>query len=123
MHLRGVVFDFDATLVNLGNYVDWKKAHNLVMDTYVTCGCPSAMVYENGKKGLFSMLNLVRRENTRVFNEEVVKEIQMRAFNTIENCEDEGVYSCRLIHGCKEVLEWLSNKKLRWGLLPPILNE
>jgi phosphoglycolate phosphatase-like HAD superfamily hydrolase len=116
MHLRGVVFDFDATLVNLGNYVDWKKAHNLAMDAYISCGCSSTMVYEKGRKGLFSMLNLVRGENTRVFDEKVVKEIQMRAFYTIENCEAEGVYSCRLIHGCKEVLEWLSKQKIKIGI-------
>ncbi len=35
MKVEGVVFDLDATLINLGGVVDWRKAHIMVKEAYL----------------------------------------------------------------------------------------
>jgi len=55
--IDGVVFDLDATLVNLGGFVDWKDAHRQVIEVYLECGFSEDFVDRCSRKGLFNMLD------------------------------------------------------------------
>lgn len=116
MRVKGVVFDLDATLVNLGGFVDWKKAHNKTKDTYLTCGCPEAMIDRLSEKGLFNMLNMVREENALTMDVADVERIQEMAYKTIELCEWEGAPSCHLMPGCSSTLRWLIDNGFLMGV-------
>ncbi len=40
MTIRGVVFDLDATLVDLGEHVRWREAQGEIVKTYRALACP-----------------------------------------------------------------------------------
>lgn len=116
MKIEGVVFDLDATLVNLGGFVDWKKAHRMAEEVYLSCGCPEEMVRQFGKRGLFNMLNLMRDENALTMTGPEVERTQRRVYEVIEICEVEGIGKCHLMPGCTTVLEWLNAHRIRMGV-------
>jgi phosphoglycolate phosphatase-like HAD superfamily hydrolase len=91
VRVKGVVFDLDATLINLGGFVDWRKAHTMAQDAYLTNGCPHDMINRLGEKGLFNMLN-------------------------IEVCEWEGTAQCYLLPDCLSTLGWLAERGVRMGV-------
>lgn len=116
MRVKGVVFDLDATLINLGGFVDWRKAHSMAIDAYLSCGCPEDLTSRFGEEGLFNMLNLIREENALKMDDVEVERIQERAYTAIESCEWEGASRCYLLPGCSSTLRWLDGKKKRMGI-------
>ncbi|MGD2142663.1 MAG: HAD family hydrolase [Candidatus Bathyarchaeota archaeon] len=116
MRIEGVLFDLDATLINLGGYVDWKEAHKLAYETYISCGCSAQVVSRCGRQGLFNMLNLVREENSLRMNEEEVDRIQGRAFKVVERCELVGLENCSLMPKCAQTLDRLKSSGLSIGV-------
>ena len=116
MILEGVVFDLDATLVNLGGFVEWREAHRRAIDAYLSCGCPEDMISRCSEKGLFSMLNLVRDELSTTLTVPEVERIQWRAYEAITSCEVESVSQCHLMLGCVPTLEWLRDRGVRMGV-------
>jgi len=114
--LEGIVFDLDATLVNLGGFVNWREAHKKAFEAYIKCNCPEDMVQRFSKKGLFNMINLVREENLRTLPPDQVEEIQKMAYDSIEECEAESIERCELMPGCDPVLEWIQEKGIRMGI-------
>ena len=116
MKIKGVVFDLDATLINLGGFVDWKKAHLMAKEAYLACGCPEEMINRLGEKGLFNMLNMVREENALIMDANEVERIQEKAYETIESCEWEGTPNCHLLPGCSSTLSWLKDRGIRMGV-------
>ena len=78
--VEGVVFDLDATLVNLGGFVEWKEAHRRAVEAYIECGCPEDLIHRCSEKGLFSMLNLVRDELSKTLPSSEVERIQLNAY-------------------------------------------
>ncbi|UCD43821.1 MAG: HAD family hydrolase [Candidatus Bathyarchaeota archaeon] len=115
MKLEGVVFDLDATLVNMGGFVDWKEAHRKAREAYQTTECPKEFVLKCSERGLFNMLNLVRDEVSRTIPEKV-EEIQLKAYDAIESCEVESIEACHLMPGCEDVLDWLEERDIRMGV-------
>jgi len=115
-NIEGIVFDLDATLVNLGGHVDWRRAHRLAKEAYVSCGCPRELVESSSSKGLFTMLNLVRDENFAEMPASRVEEIQGEAYGVIESCELEGVEMCSLMPGCVPTLEWIEGQGMAMGV-------
>lgn len=55
MRLRAVIFDFDHTLVNIGDFVEWEKARERVRDFYEGAGVDGALLLEAG--GVFGMMD------------------------------------------------------------------
>ena len=55
-NVDAVVFDLDATLINLGGFVEWRKAHEDIVRTYLENGCDEENVEACSAKGLFTML-------------------------------------------------------------------
>lgn len=116
MKVEGVVFDLDATLINLGGFVDWRKALIMTKEAYLACGCPEEMINRLGEKGLFNMLNMVREENALIMDASEVERIQKKAYETIESCEWEGTSNCHLLPGCSSTLNWLKDQGIRMGV-------
>jgi len=114
--VEGVVFDLDATLINLGGFVNWKKAHIMAKEAYLTSGCPEEMINRLGETGLFNMLNMVREENALIIEATEVERIQKKAYETIESCEWEGTSNCHLLPGCSSTLSWLKDQGIHMGV-------
>jgi phosphoglycolate phosphatase len=113
---KGIVFDLDATLVNLGGFVEWKEAHRRAVDAYLACGCSADLIESCSEKGLFNMLNLVRDELSLTAPTSEVERIQWTAYEAITSCEVESVNRCHLMPGCLPTLEWLREKGVKMGV-------
>lgn len=116
MNLEGVVFDLDATLVNMGGFVDWKEAHRKALAAYLSSECSKDLIERCSKQGLFNMLNLVRDEISLTMPESKVEEIQEKAYSAIESCEIESVKVCQLMPSCDEVLDWLMRRSIKMSV-------
>lgn len=115
MWIEGIVFDLDATLVNLGGFVDWRTAQRQVAEAYLACGC-SEEVKRCGERNLFDMLNLMEEELRATRPQDEAKQIQGRAYAVIDACEAQGVDQCQLMPGCVEALEWLKENGIKMGI-------
>ncbi len=116
MKVKGIVFDMDGTLANLGGFVDWKRAYHLAKGAYVECGCPPELIGGLGERNLFDMMNLVREENVRSMDDETVRDIQRSVYAAVEECELEGIKYCSLMPGCVETLDWIRNRGIAMGV-------
>lgn len=114
--VEGIVFDLDATLVNLGGFVEWEEAHRRAVEAYVTAGCPEDLIHRCSEKGLFSMLNLVRDELSKTLPSSEVERIQLEAYRAVESCEAEAVFECHLMPECLPSLEWFREKGIKMGV-------
>ena len=112
----GVVFDLDATLVNLGEHVDWRRAQEEVVKIYLACGYGEEELKQRGTRGLFGLLNVVHEElATRRPKDEATK-IQGKAFDVIEAYEMRGVEACGLMPRCLDALNWLRKRSIFMGV-------
>ena len=116
MEVEGIVFDLDATLVNLGGFVDWKEASRRVVEVYLTWGCPEEKIHQCSGMGLFNMLNFIRDELSPSLPESELKHLQGKVFEAIESCETEGISHCQLMPGCLPSLEWLLERRIIAGI-------
>lgn len=116
MRIDGIVFDLDATLVNMGGFVDWREAHRRARDVYLSSDCEEEMVHRYSERGLFNMLNMVRDEISSTLPEEDVWRIQQGAYEAIESCEVESIHRCELMPGCLTTLNWLTERGHKLGI-------
>jgi HAD superfamily hydrolase (TIGR01549 family) len=116
LKVKGIVFDMDGTLANLGGFVDWKQAYRLAKRAYLECGYPPELIEELGEKNLFNMMTLVRDENVRSMDEETVRDIQKSVYAAVEECELEGIKHCNLMPGCVETLDWIRSRGIAMGV-------
>lgn len=116
LDVEGVVFDLDATLVNLGGFVDWRDARRRVVEAYFECGCSESSVRRFGEEGLFNMLNLMWDELCATYPRDRAERIQERAYSAIAVCEAQGISKCRLMPGVIEALEWLTERGIVMGV-------
>lgn len=114
--VRGVVFDLDATLVNLGGFVKWREAHTEAIEAYTACGCPDELVSRCCEGGLFRMMNEIREELLGRLSPSDVERMQGVVYDAVERYEMEGMDDCHTLPGCIEALEWLREKGIRTGL-------
>ena len=114
--LEGIVFDLDATLVNMGGFVNWREAQKRAKETYIRCKCSEDMIQQFSERGLFNMLNLVRDENMVSMSPRLVEDIQREVYEVIEVCEMESVDLCELMPGCDSTLQWLKNRGVKMGI-------
>jgi len=117
MKVGCVVFDFDLTLVNLSEFVDWGRAQWLIIQTYIKHEVPENLVRQHSQGGLLSLLNGVYEELLRRFSLDEAESIQAEAFKAIEECEAKGVSKARLMPRCLEALRWLKGKGLKIGIV------
>lgn len=113
--IKGIVFDLDATLVNIGEYVEWKTAHEKIVEKYIEQGCDEAEVQACSAKGLFTMLDEMWI-NLNEQDKNSAKEIQDTAYKILSEHEEVGAKSCILMTGCVETLQWIKKIKLPMGI-------
>ncbi len=117
LKIKCVIFDFDCTLVNLADFVDWKRAKQLVIQTYLKRGVPENVVEKYEEDGfLLPLLNGVYEELLRRFPLDEAKKIQTAAYNVLEKFENEGINDAKMICGCLEALNWLKNRGVKIGI-------
>jgi HAD superfamily hydrolase (TIGR01509 family) len=114
--IEGVIFDLDATLVNLGNFVDWNGAHKKVISEYLNCGCSKSMVERCSKMGLFNMLNLMFDELYSKYPKDKAEHIQGRVFSILATSEAKGISQCLLMPGVHHALRWLKSRGIVMGV-------
>lgn len=116
MDVEGIVFDLDATLVNLGGFVNWREAREQVVEAYLECGCSETLVKRCSEKGLFNMLNLMWVELCADHPRGEAERIQDRAYAVLEACEAQGVSQCNLMPDCIDTLEWLRGRGIKMAV-------
>jgi len=111
LDVEGVVFDLDATLIDLGGHVDWRKAQIDVTEFYHSAGC-SELVENCEQRGLFGLLDHMWVE----LADEEGKKIQREAYEMLSNYELEGTQSCTLMPSCMETLDWIRERGIPLGI-------
>ena len=115
LDIDAVVFDLDATLINLGGHVSWSNAHVKAIKVYIESGCDEELVNECSSRGLFNMLdelwNFISTNNLPEAHD-----IQQRVYDEIGKFELEGSLSCSLMPGCLNALQWLSENEIPLGI-------
>ena len=114
--LDGIVFDLDATLVNLGGFVDWKKAHEEIVENYLAYDCDKSLIEECSPYGLFNMLEQIYIHLQKERGREKALEIQNSAYAILSKYEHMGADSCSLMDGCVDLLDWLKEKEIPLGV-------
>jgi HAD superfamily hydrolase (TIGR01549 family) len=114
--VEGIVFDLDATLVNLGGFVEWRKAHKDIVETYLAHDCDPEMVQACSDKGLFNMMELMHQHLQKERGIEKANRVQNSVYQLLSDYEKIGADSCTLMEGCTSILEWLREKKIPLGI-------
>ena len=114
--LDGIVFDLDATLVNLGGFVDWKKAHEEIVENYLAYDCDKSLIETSSPYGLFNMMEQMYTHLQQERGKEEAYEIQNKAYIILSKYEHMGADSCSLMDGCVDLLDWLKEKEIPLGI-------
>ena len=115
-NVDAVVFDLDGTLINLGGFVDWKRAQEDVSRTYLVHGCDEGTVEACGAKGLWTMLEEMYDHNAAAQGEQKATEIQEAVYGTLSGYEAEGILLCTKMPGCLEALDWVKERGIPMGV-------
>lgn len=113
---ESVIFDLDATLINLGEHVDWRRAQSEIARAYASLGCSQEDVEACSSKGLFGMLEELWEINRAELGSVKANLIQNEAYAILQGYEERGVPSCSLMPGCRETLDWLESKGVPMGI-------
>lgn len=114
--IDSVVFDLDATLINLGEHVEWRKAHVEIAEAYTALGCSPQDVEACSGKGLFGMLDEMWEANIQKLGVEKANNIQSEVYNTLQAHEEKGVPSCSMMPGCLDALNWVRDQGVPMGI-------
>jgi len=116
MKIRCVIFDLDLTLVNLTDFVNWRRTKGLVLQAYLQEGVPENLTGSFNGKGLIPLLVGMNEELLKIFPRQRAEGIQAKAYDAMEECELEGVPSSQPMPGCPQVLHWLRGRGVKRGI-------
>ena len=116
MKIRCVVFDFDRTLVNLTDFVDWEHARRLIIQTYLKNGAPENLVRRFSRGSFYLLLIKIHEGLLKCLPPNEAEKIQAAVFGVLEESEAEGAFNSQLMPGCPETLQWLKNKGVKIGI-------
>jgi phosphoglycolate phosphatase-like HAD superfamily hydrolase len=116
LNIDGVVFDFDGTLINLGGHVEWRKAQEEVVQSYLDHDCAEDTVQACNAKGMFTMLDEMYGNLQDERGEEEARTVQDSIYDLIRDYEVRGVDSCVIMDGCTSTLDWLSERGVPMGV-------
>jgi HAD superfamily hydrolase (TIGR01509 family) len=111
-----VIFDLDATLINLGEHVDWRRAQGEIAQAYTSLGCSQEDVEACRAMGLFGMLEELWEINRAELGSAKADLIQNAVYAILSGYEERGVPNCSLMPGCMEALDWLEGKGVPMGI-------
>ena len=106
----------DATLVDLGGFVEWRKAHEEIVEAYLKQDCDPAKVQECSAKGLFNMLELMYEQLKEERGQVEAYKVQESVYDILSEYESTGADSCTLMEGCVDVLDWLKEENIPLGI-------
>jgi phosphoglycolate phosphatase len=116
LQIKGVVFDLDATLVDLGKHVRWREAQGEMVESYKACGCSEKEILSCTSKGLF---NLMHEMDTRLSARKSQKEmehIRNNIWSILDDYESEGIAKCEFMPRTRETLDWLLTRRVKMGV-------
>jgi HAD superfamily hydrolase (TIGR01509 family) len=116
MKIKGVVFDLDATLVDLGEHVRWKEAQGEVVEAYRACGCSEEEITRCTAKGLFNLMHEMETQLSVKKSAEEMTKIRDSIWGVLDGYEAEGVEKCGFMPGTFETLKWLKKKGVKIGV-------
>lgn len=116
LSIRGVVFDLDATLVDLGEHVRWRDAQVGVVDAYRACGCSEEDLTRCTAKGLFNFIHEMDTRLAASRSEEEMDGIRAGVWGILDGFEGEGVAKCGFMPGTIEALRWLKERGVKMGV-------
>ncbi|HUV54873.1 MAG TPA: HAD family hydrolase [Candidatus Krumholzibacteriaceae bacterium] len=115
-NVDAVVFDLDGTLINIGGFVEWNKAQEDIVRTYLEHGCDEENVEACSAKGLFTMLEEMYEVNAVAYGEVIAVEIQEAVYDILSGYEEAGNQRCTKMTGCVEALEWVKETGIPMGI-------
>ncbi len=116
LNVDGIVFDLDATLVNLGGFVDWRQAHKDIVESYLEQDCDDETVQACSAKGLFTMLDEMYVNLIDERGEDGANDAQGTVYGILSSYEEKGVESCTLMDGCVNTLDWIKERGVPMGI-------
>ncbi len=116
LKIKGVVFDLDATLVDLGEHVRWRDAQVGVVEAYRACGCSEEDLMRCTAKGLFNFIHEMDMRLAASRSEEEMDGIRAGVWGILDGYEGEGIEKCGFMSGTVEALEWLKERDVRMGV-------
>jgi HAD superfamily hydrolase (TIGR01509 family) len=116
LKIRGVVFDLDATLVDLGEHVRWHDAQGGVVEAYRACGCSEDDLQRCTAKGLFNFIHEMDTQLSTTHSEEEMDIIRAGVWGVLDNFEGEGIDKCGFMPGTIEALDWLKERGVKMGV-------
>ena len=116
LKFKGIVFDLDATLINLGEHVRWREAQEAIVEAYRACGCSEEMIASCTSKGLFNLMHEMEIRLTASKSREEIDELREKIWKLLDNYEDEGVQLCGFMPGTRETLEWLKEQGIKMAI-------
>jgi len=116
LKIKGVVFDLDATLVDLGEHGRWRDAQTGVIEAYRACGCSEEDLQRCTAKGLFNFIHEMDTQLSASHSEEEMDGIRAGVWGVLDGYEGEGVAKCGFMPGTVEALDWLRERGVRMGV-------
>jgi HAD superfamily hydrolase (TIGR01509 family) len=116
LKIKGIVFDLDATLIDLGEHVRWREAQGEIIEAYRTCGCSEEMIASCTSKGLFNLMHEMETRLTATKSREEIDELREKIWKLLDSYEDEGVQMCGFMPGTRETLEWLKAQGIKMAV-------
>ncbi len=116
LNVQGIVFDLDATLVNLGGFVEWRMAHEEIIENYIELDCDEEIVEACSAKGLFTMLEEMYENIQNKRGDDEARSVQSSVYDILSSFEEKGVESCTLMDGCINTLDWIKEKGIPMGI-------
>ena len=116
MTIKGVVFDLDATLVDLGEHVRWSEAQGEVVEAYRACGCSEEDLASCTSKGLFNLMHEMDTRLSARKPDDEMKGIREGIWSVLDGYEGEGVEKCGFMPGTIETLDWLKTRRIKMGV-------
>ena len=116
LSIRGVVFDLDATLVDLGEHVRWREAQGEIIKAYRTCGCSEGDLEQCSSKGLFNLMHEMDKRLAASKSSLEMARIHEGIWMILDSYEIEGVDRCVFMPGTHETLIWLRENEVKMGI-------
>ncbi len=98
--LKAIIFDFDKTLVNLGDFVDWEAARQELREFYGKNGADEKVIK-----------NMTSFEMMEKFGD------KPKASGILERYEAKGVAKSSPMEGAEEILKWVKANGLLVGIV------
>jgi HAD superfamily hydrolase (TIGR01509 family) len=114
--IKGIVFDLDATLIDLGEHVRWREAQAEVVEAYRACGCSEKLITSCTSKGLFNLIYEIETQLATTKSREELDELRAKIWTVLDGYEAEGVKNCLLMPGTRETLQWLRDQRIKMAV-------